>query len=923
MQHELEPGMYRVLLVKFDGRTADLGLYGLQPNGTNCFHWKDPIFSNKIPITDSLIIWQNRKGQPTTKIELPKNNPQPTTYIRKGESGLNGYVKDKNGDMPVSGAIVSIKGSNVSTLTDDNGYYEFSGIGSGEYTLEISLVGYQSLQQEIKLKQNEILTTNFLMQISEQALEEVVVVGYGHAVEKKELMGSVASVTISEFSQTLQGSVAGVSVTENGNGNEIKIRGISTLNGNNQPLYVIDGIIMEDMPENLDTTLGNISIEVLKDAAATSLYGSRGANGVILINTGRNVASSLRMNFSDYAYWQPNFTTGKDGRVKIPVSYPDNITNWQHAVYAAGPKGRYGRSITSTQAFKSVQGLLNTPSFLVEGDSSLVVGKAMNYTDAPMNIEANFAIHEINRNQTVKVPSMDAITSEYSLMAPSAPDTIKPAFSVKDAKGRTDGEQRAIPILPMGTYESEGKFFSLSSTDTSFYFSPTHKNLPVQVMATAKLIDLVEHELKILIEYPYDCLEQTANKLWGLLMLKEIASLKNQSFKYERKMSPLLNKLLSNQDKSGGWAWWPGGEPNLYITVKVLQVLRQYPQNEKIEKATRSGNLYLQNLLPRLRRFDKLEALNSLKEGGHVMPYKMAIDSIPFDSLPVHQQWQYFHVMRGHQPSYDSLWQHLWEHRKESATGATFWGNQSYLWHENKNATMVVAWKTILSDSSKHQLLPSMEKYFLEQQYDGLSNTVEKAEICHILLKEAVRKGEFSEVEPKLRFNEKEEMTSFPAFLQLSPDGQIKVEKSGYGLLYLTMFQKWQNKAPQKVDSLFDVKTTFTQFGDTVNFLKSANTATIQVAIQAKKEAQFVMVEIPLPAGCVATQKSQYPLQHREYFKDRVVIFMEKLDKGPHFIYIPIDVRYKGAYTLNPAKVELMYQPVFFGREGLRRIAIE
>jgi uncharacterized protein YfaS (alpha-2-macroglobulin family) len=97
----------------------------------------------------------------------------------------------------------------------------------------------------------------------------------------------------------------------------------------------------------------------------------------------------------------------------------------------------------------------------------------------------------------------------------------------------------------------------------------------------------------------------------------------------------------------------------------------------------------------------------------------------------------------------------------------------------------------------------------------------------------------------------------------------------------------------------------------------------LKVHIDAKKSAQFVMVEIPIPAGCVVTNKPQVPGQHREYLKDKTVIFIERLGKGDLAIDIPLEVRYPGRYTLNPARIELMYIPVLFGREGMKNVVVQ
>lgn len=921
VQHQLVPGAYWLLLVKNDGRVSTQGPYFFRENGTNCINIINPQFTPGTPLADSIVAWQKLRFFPGKKQQDTKPPPGETLFMRKGSLNIAGYVTDAETGIPIPGATVSIKGSNIGTSTNEQGYYEVKGIASGSYTLLAQSVGYVTGEKMIRIGGSTVKRQDFSLSMSVQHLDEVVVVGYG-TQKKRALTSASVKVESVEMEQMLAGKVAGVQVTGNSDGAaNIQIRGISSVNQSNEPLYVVDGVLMDGLPADID--INTVSVEVLKDAAATALYGSRGSNGVILVNTGRKAGPTLRAAFSDYAYWQPNSTTGKDGTARIPIQYPDNITNWQHAVYAAGAKGRYGKNLSTTKAFKAVQGQLSVPSFLIEGDSTTLVGKAMNYTDSAIRLEAGFKLGENTTNQYVEVAAMDAATPLMRILAPAAPDTLKPIFTVKDAKGRSDGEQRTIPVFEKGTKENTGSFFLLSAKDTTIRFEPTRTDVPVQLFATTKLIDLLDKELESLAAYPYDCLEQTANKLWGLMMIKEISKAKGEPFKYEKRMAPLQNKLLKNQQPDGGWGWWPGSTTNLYITTRVLQVLRQLPANDQIRKAIREGNLYLQNQLPELRRAEKIETLYSLSQGGHVYPYKMALDSIPFDSLSIHYQWQYYSTLSAHPDVSDSLWQKLWQARTESATGALYWGKNQWEWYQQPKATMVVAYRALRADSSKQHLLPRLQQYFLEEQQNGWGNTVEKAEICSILLQEAVRQNDYTRGETRLVINGDSVITAFPAKLSLPQEKTISVQKTGFGLVYLTLFQQWQNKAPEKVDSLFHISTLLVQQDDTVSSLIAGKPAMLKVHIDAKKSAQFVMVEIPIPAGCVVTHKPQVPGQHREYLKDKTVVFLERLGKGHLEIDIPLEVRYPGRYTLNPARIELMYIPVLFGREGMKNVVVQ
>jgi TonB-dependent SusC/RagA subfamily outer membrane receptor len=920
IKHQLVPGKYKLLLVKEYGRTSQHGIFLIQSGGMNCITIHQPQFISKLAITDSIIAWQKESMKPVHVEREKIVEPGTTIFVRQGTFSLSGHITDKETGMPIPEVSIQIKGTKTGVSSDANGYYHFKNIAAGEYTFEINSVGYISVQKTLRLSGTYEKIEDFRLEITIENLEEVVVVGYGTTI-KKSLTGSVSMVKGNDFTNMLEGRAAGVQIQGNpGSSANIVIRGTSSITGDTQPLIVVDGVPMEFLPSDIDTTAGSTSIEILKGSAATSIYGSRGANGVIIINTGRNNGPMLRTSFSDYAYWQPNHFTDKNGIAKIPIQYPDNITNWQHAVYAAGKKGRYGRSLSYTKAFKAVQGQLNVPSFLIEGDSTYVIGKALNYTDNALQLDASFGLGETSKNQSIQVAGMDAVTPAFGILAPNAPDTLHPSFSVKDAKGRSDGEKRSIPVLEKGTLENTGNFYLVSSKDTTLQFNPFMKDIPVTLQVSNKLIDVVDKELENLIAYPYDCLEQTANKLWALLMLREINKVKGKPFAYEKRIAPLLNKLIKNQQPDGGWGWWAGGFTNLHITTRVLQVLRHVPATDATKKALREGYLFLQNALPPLGKNEKIEALYALSQGGHMYPYKMALDTIVFDSLSTHAKWQYYSAVAQHKTFADTLWQKLWKERISSVTGGLYWGRQSWEWYNNTKATMVVAWRALEKDSSKQYLLPRFQQYFLEEQQNGWSNTVEKAEICNLLLQEAIRQNDFTLGETQLLINNNIVINKFPAKLSL-PAGNIQtIQKTGFGLVYLTLYQQWRNKAPEKVDSIFSIQTKMLQQGKPVSQLVTGKNGLLVTDIYAKKSAQFIMIEIPIPAGCVVTQKPQVYGQHREYLKDKVMVFIEALPKGPLEISLTLEPRYKGNYTLNPAKIELMYQPVFFGRNEIKSV---
>ncbi|WP_225975355.1 SusC/RagA family TonB-linked outer membrane protein [Panacibacter ginsenosidivorans] len=222
---------------------------------------------------------------------------------------VSGKVSDEKGN-PISGASVLAKGTNVGTATDASGSFSLN-VPSSASVLVISYVGYVS--QEVSISSTQNVTV--MLQPESSSLSDVVVVGYGTA-RKKDLTGAVASVKEKDFNkgvitapdQLIQGKAAGVLVINNsgqpGGSTTIRIRGTSSIRSGNQPLFVIDGVPLSGGSARPGATGGDFgsdggnplafinpsdiaSMEILKDASATAIYGSRGANGVVLITTKR------------------------------------------------------------------------------------------------------------------------------------------------------------------------------------------------------------------------------------------------------------------------------------------------------------------------------------------------------------------------------------------------------------------------------------------------------------------------------------------------------------------------------------------------------------------------------------------------------------------------------------------------------------
>ncbi len=277
---------------------------------------------------------------------------------------VKGVVTDVNREA-IIGASIQEKGTTNGTITDFDGNFVLE-VSSADATLVISYVGMQTVQLPLA-GQTQV---NVVLKEDQEVLEEVVVIGYG-TQKRKDLTTAVSSVDtenldkipITSAAQAMQGKAAGVTVVkpngQPGAGMVVRVRGTTSMNGSNDPLYVVDGVPMTDIsflaPNDIE------SMQILKDASSAAIYGSRAANGVIMITTKAGSAGKERMNvdFSMYGGWTQvskrmeslNFEQYKEyledlgSNVVLPDGLKDE-TNWFDETYKTGSTQNYQLSVS-------------------------------------------------------------------------------------------------------------------------------------------------------------------------------------------------------------------------------------------------------------------------------------------------------------------------------------------------------------------------------------------------------------------------------------------------------------------------------------------------------------------------------------------------------------------------------------------------
>ena len=422
-------------------------------------------------------------------------------HVMAQQTTVTGTITDGTDGSPLIGANVLVKGTGTGSIADVNGKFSVS-VPTGKDVLVISCIGYK--QQEITLKAGQKVV-NVVMKEDSELLDEVVVVGYG-TMNKSDLSGASVSMgedkikgsIITNLDQSLQGRAAGVTAVTTsgapGSSSSIRVRGQATINASAEPLYVIDGVIVQGGGQSgadfgLGDALGNgsvstisplstinpadiVSMEILKDASATAIYGAQGANGVILITTKRGKSGEAKfsydgmfavqrqtkrletMNLREYAGFYNDFVNVGEATESNYLSDPSLLgkgTNWQDAIF---------QTALQHQHQVSAQGGSEKVQYYVSGSymdqDGTIIGSSFERFSVRTNLDAQLkkwlklglSATYSNTDESLKLADSDEGLINYSLTTiPSIPIyNVDGSYSSVSQEGYTNPNPVAMAM---------------------------------------------------------------------------------------------------------------------------------------------------------------------------------------------------------------------------------------------------------------------------------------------------------------------------------------------------------------------------------------------------------------------------------------------------------------------------------------------
>lgn len=427
------------------------------------------------------------------------------------QQSVSGLITDMSGDN-LPGVNIVIKGTNVGVSSDFDGNYQIN--AENGQILVFSYIGYNNIELTVKGANQDVVMTE-----SDSELDEVVVIGYG-SVKKKDLTGAVDLVSAKDFAkgsvvspqQLIQGKVAGVSIVSNsgapGDGANVLIRGIGSLNLNSNPLFVVDGIPLDSGGVGGSRNALNVinpndieSMSILKDASATAIYGSRAANGVVLITTKKGKNGEMKFNFSSRtSSFKPinyvDVLSAKQFKYAVQASKDSNFisrlgnhdTNWQEEIYefASGQNNNISAS-------GGINGIPFRASLGYTDQEGILMGDNFNRISGSLNIAPSLLDGGLRINVNTRyVRTENDFANRGAISSAVMFDPTKPVFGSNPT-------------------QFGGYYTWLDSSGKKLALSPTNPLALLNLSDDESTVDRIIGNIKLDYDLPLDGLIATVN----------------------------------------------------------------------------------------------------------------------------------------------------------------------------------------------------------------------------------------------------------------------------------------------------------------------------------------------------------------------------------------------------------------------------
>ncbi len=523
--------------------------------------------------------------------------------------------------------------------------------------------------------------------------------------------------------------------------------------------------------------------------------------------------SSIRQNFSDYAFWEPELITDSNGKVSFDVTFPDDITNWQTIVLGMTSDKQSGQTAEYIKSYKPLMAQLTVPRFLIRQDTSYAIGKTVNYQADSVSVTTSFEVNDVPL-QVKQAHVRQAVIDTLLVVAGS--DSLSVKYTLKKEDGYFDGEIREIPVYRKGMETTDGAFHVLDK-DTTITLSFDSSKGDVTLYAQSDVLDVMENEIRHIRDYRYYCNEQIASKLHAALALYQMDIFYKRSSSVADDIKKLIKRLEKNQKPNGLWGWWKNSSDNYWISLHILNALNTAKATgfevRELQEASADKFIWdLENIQSYETRLRMLEILHLQNQVIGYKEYIQELEKAPKQSLNYKLRLLRLRQQRQLPYSLDTLH----SYQSKSLFGNIFYTEkdlESTLINNDIENTLIAY--SILQNHPKEEeeIKLKIRNYLLEKRGQGYwRNTYESSRIVSTLVPEFIDKPSgYSKTELTLVSDSTQVFTEFPLEMTFSPDLPLQVAKKGDFPVYFTAFQKYWVEEPTATKADFEIKSWFDQ----------------------------------------------------------------------------------------------------------------
>ena len=634
--------------------------------------------------------------------------------------------------------------------------------------------------------------------------------------------------------------------------------------------------------------------------------------------------SGIRTDRRDYAYFEPALITDRKGEAYFTPSMPGTLSNWHSFAIGMDRKGRAGATFSNFQTYKPLTAQLFLPRFLLWGDTCKATGYLSNHTGENLEVKTSFS----QQGQAIKSNTLllSEGEQEHTSITSTSGDSLQLDYRI-ETEGYLDGEKHIIPLYPVGSYDING-YFNVIERDTTFQWKFEEPEEKVVFYAEGSVLPYLQRDLRYIKNRPFICNENNASRLSALVMEQQLQQSNEEIISATTdSILKVLSTLQKVQRPDGAWGWCPGGKANIWMTVYVLRALHQSVEDGYRLPEYERGLRFLRNELPAMSAKNQLLVLELFAEVGVNINYDEYLNPIDSSRLDItsHLRSVYIRQIIGQAWDLDIVLRY----KNENLLGGCYWGGMgSHYLHDNHVQATLLAYK-ILESAGENEYLNKIARFFMSQHRAGgrgWRNSYETIQIIKTVFSDSLQAlANTNSAVSTIEINGAL-YNSFPVRKHIRGGEKIHCSVNTIAPIFITAYQEQFNPIPEPSSKGFNVKTALYQKGDVLTDLQVGIPAKLIASIRIDKAADYVMIEIPIPAGCsyADTPKRRNEGEvYRQYFRHKVAIFCEHLEAGTYNFEIALEPRFSGSYTMNPARAELMYFPSFHGRNEVKKMEIK